>query len=96
MHDEEIPDEKRIRAHRRTIQDYKRTFSEEHGKRVLIDMVKAAGFGRSNFVPGQPDATAYNLGQMDFVRRVLRLVQMNEEALARMLIEPEAVDIDGG
>lgn len=50
---------------------YVEVFSTVEGRRVLADILIHAGCNREPLVPGQPDTTAHNLGQLRLARIIV-------------------------
>lgn len=66
------------------MQDYQKTFSTEHGKRVLYDLIKE----HHMMTPMMP-ADAFNLalkeGERNVVLRILTIIKTNPEKLDQLL-----------
>lgn len=72
--------------------DYQATFSTEHGKRVLQDLMKKGGMLDSNFVPNDSYGTAYNEGARSLVIHILKLLKLDVKRLHKTITEEEYVD----
>jgi len=59
--------------------DYNVTFTSEHGARVWEDLMKFCGYNNPCFVRGEPDLTAFNLGQRNVCLRVLSFLERSKE-----------------
>jgi hypothetical protein len=68
--------------------DYNVTFTSETGARVLEDIRKFSGYNNPCFVRGEPDTTAFNLGQRNVCLRILSFLE-------RMKEERQEVAING-
>ncbi len=55
------------------LQDYRRTFGTDMGKRVLADIAQVARTGQTPFDPS-PTTTAYHVGQHDLVKLIMSRV----------------------
>jgi len=75
------PQEKRIAR----IADYQSTFSTPHGKRVLYQMMKSAGFMDTNFVSGDSHYTAFKEGQRSVVTSILQSLKVDVRQLEAQL-----------
>lgn len=67
------------------VQDYKKTFSTDHGKKVLEDLMMRSGMRSCNFVPGDPQATAFNEGNRQIVLYILQKLSVDIKKLELML-----------
>lgn len=67
------------------VMDYKRTFETDHGRRVLWDLMKETGMNSSNFVPGDPYATAFNEGGRATILHILKKININFEQLENII-----------
>jgi hypothetical protein len=75
--------EKRILAH---IEDYKRTFSTENGKRVLWDLMKKNGM-LSDIFTENPQVSAYNEGRRAVVLYILQKLNTDIQKLQQQIEE---------
>jgi hypothetical protein len=66
---------------------YKKTFSTDEGKMVLMDLVKSSGMMASSFVANDPYATAFNEGARSIVVRLIDTIQIDPEKYIKMLEE---------
>lgn len=73
------------------VADYQSTFKTAHGKRVLKDLLKKAGFIDTNYVPGDSHGTAFNEGGRNLVLHIVRNLKMNVNTISKQLLE---VDTD--
>jgi hypothetical protein len=51
---------------------YKGTFATESGVKVLADLSQSCMEQQQTFVPGAPDATAFNQGMREVILRIRR------------------------
>lgn len=64
---------------RRTL--YRQAFDTEPGHRVLKDLRKFCKIGQDIMVPGDPHATAYNLGRQRVYLRIESILKMDEDII---------------
>ncbi len=67
--------------------DYQITFSTPEGRRVLKDHLRACGAFSPSHVPGDSHSSSYNNGLRDGALRLLRQMDMDDEALMRLARE---------
>lgn len=67
------------------VQDYKRTFSSQHGKAVLKDLYSNHFLMRHTFVPNDPTSTAFNEGQRQVVLRIMTMLEQDQNAMAEAI-----------
>lgn len=68
--------------------DYRKTFSTLHGKRVLFDLMKTGHLLGSSFSK-DPYQTAFNEGERAIVGKILTHLKMEPEQLERLFEESE-------
>jgi hypothetical protein len=73
-------DEQRIAK----LQDYKRTFGSEHGKRVLYDLMNEHYFLRSSY-DSNPQEMAFREGQKNVVLRIMTALKLDQEQLKQKI-----------
>lgn len=61
-----------IAQQRQLADDYRHVFGSEPGQRVLADLLRRSGITREPMVPGDPHATAFNLGRISMGRELVR------------------------
>lgn len=64
---------------RRTM--YRRVFDTDPGKQVLKDLRKFCKLGQDILVPGDPHATAYNLGRQRVYLRIESIMKMDADVI---------------
>lgn len=64
------------------VQDYKKTFSSQHGKAVLRDLMSNHFMMRPTVVTGDPQLTAFHEGQRNVVLRIFTMLEQDQNALA--------------
>ena len=74
---------------------YRALFNSAMGEVVLRDMMRAAGFARTTYVPGSFDATAHNEGHRAFVLRTAKMANISEDQLLQMMMTPDNTDFGG-
>lgn len=62
------------------LKDYQRTFSSEHGKRVLYDLMNEHYFLKSSFSPN-PQEMAFKEGQKNVILRIMTTLKLDIEKL---------------
>lgn len=70
-------------------QDYKRTFSSEHGKRVLYDLMNDHYAIRSTYERGDALELAYREGQRQVVLRILTILKFEPEKIKQTIVEAD-------
>lgn len=74
------------------VADYQRTFSTEHGKRVLRQMMRECGMDEPSFVEGDPYGTAFNEGKRAAVLDIINKLKMDITALEKIYTQREQID----
>jgi len=64
---------------RRTL--YRRVFETDLGKQVLKDLRKFCKVGQDIMVPGDPHATAYNVGRQRVYLRIESILRMDADTI---------------
>lgn len=72
--------------------DYATTFGTPEGKRVLKDLLKFTGVMQNSFFPGAADTTAFHEGRRRVGIRILKIMRMSPEDMARIAELPEEAD----
>ena len=67
-----------------TINLYKKVFSSEEGRKVLVDMAKATNIHGTSFDSDQLQM-AFNEGQKAVVLRILRTIETDPEQLLQLI-----------
>jgi len=70
---------------RRTM--YRQVFDTDPGKRVLKDLRKFCKIGQDILVPGDPHATAYNLGRQRVYLRIESIIKMDVDTIDELARE---------
>jgi hypothetical protein len=65
-------------------EDYKKTFSTEEGKRVLLDLAEKGFFNSTTFDPSKEYATIFNEGMRCFFLYIKNIMELDIEALERL------------
>lgn len=83
----------RERALARAI-DYKKVFASEQGKRVLNDLIRAHHVMTPTMVRGDETGLqmAYNEGQRNVVLRLLKMVNLSEADMRKLMGELDATE----
>lgn len=76
-----------------TARAYQAVFRSAGGQAVLADILTRAGMVGSSFVPGDPHATAFNEGKRRLALEIIERLNVNPDALLRMLREGETAGI---
>jgi len=71
------------------LKDYQITFGTEHGKRVLMHMMKVHNVLGTCFVKGDPCESALREGERNVVLRILTLLKQDPIALLKRIEENE-------
>lgn len=58
---------------------YSDVFSSANGRIVLADLAEVCGAGKSPFVPGSPDETAFRAGRQEVWLRIQKWLGMTDE-----------------
>jgi hypothetical protein len=64
---------------------YRRVFAGPDGQIVLADLLRFCGEGGDLFVPGDPHATAHNVGRYRVAQRIKSILYYDEELIARII-----------
>lgn len=67
---------------RRTL--YRQVFDSDIGRAVLKDLRKFCKMGQDILVPGDPHATAYNLGKQRVYLRIESVMKMDSETIDKL------------
>ena len=82
----------RVKRSLANVQDYQKTFSTVHGKKVLQDLMMRSGMRSCNFVPSDPYSTAFNEGNRQIVLYVLQKLNIDIKKLEEMLTKEDSDD----
>lgn len=66
---------------------YKTIFNTPQGKEVLKDLLKFCHFDSPTFMPNDPYTSAFNEGKRRVALRILGIMNMDEEAMNKVLEE---------
>ncbi len=64
--------------------DYQKTFSSEHGKRVLFDLLDAHGVMSTNFHEN-PQVLAAREGERSVILRILQILKTDQQKMAKLI-----------
>jgi len=67
--------------------DYNITFTSEIGERVLEDLKKFCGYNDPCYMRGEPDFTAFKLGQRNVCLRILSFLEYSKEERQEVAID---------
>jgi hypothetical protein len=67
-------------------------FAGPSGQIVLADLMRASGIGASSFA-GDPHRTAFNEGQRNVAIYLIRMINSDPDAAARMLRSGDTEDV---
>ena len=76
------------------LEDYRKTFKSEHGKRVLDDLTRFAKVFESTF-DADPHVMAFREGRRETVLRILERAQGSPDEIIKRQYRRLGVDIDG-
>lgn len=83
---------------RRLRQDYRQTFATDHGHRVLMDLYHFCHLADRVHTQGDPCHTAHLDGMRRVALRIMSMMELDEEAIARMrraVIQQQTEDVEG-
>lgn len=66
-------------------EDFQTTFDTPQGRRVLAYLMRVSGATSSNFVAGDPHATAFKEGQRHIVMTILKAVNRDTSELIKQI-----------
>lgn len=72
------------------VQDYRRAFGSEHGKRVLYDLMNEHFFIRSTYSKGDPMELAYREGQRQVLLRIFTVLKFEPEQIKQIIMEADS------
>lgn len=86
---EKTPEERMIERNVAKLQDYKRVFSSEQGKRVLSDLIASHYMMSSTFSrgPGSEQDMAFKEGQRQVVLRIMTIMDQDPAQVAQAIKE---------
>lgn len=73
-------------------QDYRQTFGGEHGKRVLLDMMRRHFVLQSTKVPGDAGESAFREGRRSVVLDIMNVLRMDEQQVLDLPQETDSYD----
>lgn len=66
------------------LQDYQKTFTSDHGRRVLYDLIDAHGVMKSNFHEN-PSVLASREGERGVVLRIMKMLSIDVEQTKKLI-----------
>lgn len=75
----------KLRAMINRHENYQAVFGSPQGQQVLAHLIKVSGVTSSNFVAGDPTATAFKEGQRHLVLSILKCVNRDTQELIKQI-----------